>query len=853
MANYDLELKEYEQKLRVQIKGINKILGLNTNGLLDNAIEGKLDELREKATKLLNKLEKNEFEISIVGLEKTGKSSFVNAMIGNDILPSKPGRCTYTSTSIRYGNDTAIVKFFTKEEFESKFQSALKQLGIKNYEMYTYEALTLENYKKLFDEVNMSESEKLESGTTGNKDIEEILNNKENIKKFIGSAPKEFRGTNELEDDYFKSFITEPAYALAVKEIIIYSDKLDKMQNVIIYDVPGFDSPTQIHKEQTSKKMRDADAIIYIARANQPSLNQPELKMFAKESDEDGVRIGDKIFVFANKADYTKSKEELQANINEIKTELLDKAIINEKLVDSRVIAGSALAKLEADGKVDGTETIDKLNGYGIDDGIDCIKRKLEEYNKTERFEVLKSKINRLQNDIRKVFDGEFEEGIYSGFDSSLGISDLVTKKLDDSRDKIIKAIEEYHNNFKREYSPEKQVLTSKMKKDVIEKLTVEEYGIKDDEFRIACNHNDSIYDVHAAKDVDMYLRKAKYPLIYNAFSSGIVQLAIQEHENCDENIEKIFEEALGITENNPYYSELKSIINEFIHCQKGIDSNSGYYKSLIERFSVDLFEILIQYSFGDMSRWDRFEAARANFYSLAMYSDNFDDQLPPGKQGVLYTILFHSKKQKANSKNTKKAIEIIENVAGIAVSPEMAALIRVISSVEGEKVIEIVQKIVERIDLNNDKETKGGILSGNFEEIVNKYMDAGKNISEMELTKESYEQYFNGKRDRSIDDVREEIDEDIRILQELLDETVVNAICIETPFLALETQTVNNIKVKVSGEEYRKLVANNIHKICVDEYSNLKDGDQKQMAYKAMMEEIKNILDSIKNVDINM
>ena len=100
MANYDLELKEYEQKLRVQIKGINKILGLNTNGLLDNAIEGKLDELREKATKLLNKLEKNEFEISIVGLEKTGKSSFVNAMIGNDILPSKPGRCTAVKTNV---------------------------------------------------------------------------------------------------------------------------------------------------------------------------------------------------------------------------------------------------------------------------------------------------------------------------------------------------------------------------------------------------------------------------------------------------------------------------------------------------------------------------------------------------------------------------------------------------------------------------------------------------------------------------------------------------------------------------------------------------------------------------------
>ena len=127
MANYDLELKEYEQKLRVQIKGINKILGLNTNGLLDNAIEGKLDELREKATKLLNKLEKNEFEISIVGLEKTGKSSFVNAMIGNDILPSKPGRCTYTSTSIRYGNDTAIVKLI-KRNLKVNFKVHLNSL-----------------------------------------------------------------------------------------------------------------------------------------------------------------------------------------------------------------------------------------------------------------------------------------------------------------------------------------------------------------------------------------------------------------------------------------------------------------------------------------------------------------------------------------------------------------------------------------------------------------------------------------------------------------------------------------------------------------------------------------------------
>lgn len=96
MVTYDIELKEYEQKLGVQISGINKILGLNTDGLLESDVEGRLDEIGNKATKLLDKLKNNEFEIAIVGLESSGKSTFVNAVIGNDILPSKPGRCTYT-------------------------------------------------------------------------------------------------------------------------------------------------------------------------------------------------------------------------------------------------------------------------------------------------------------------------------------------------------------------------------------------------------------------------------------------------------------------------------------------------------------------------------------------------------------------------------------------------------------------------------------------------------------------------------------------------------------------------------------------------------------------------------------
>ncbi|MCI6499118.1 MAG: dynamin family protein [Lachnospiraceae bacterium] len=104
MANYDVELEEYKGKLTSQINSIQKILNLNTDGLLEDEIKEKLIDIKSRAQKLKNKLEKNEFEISIVGLEKSGKSSFANALMGCDILPSKEARCTYTSTSTSFDN-----------------------------------------------------------------------------------------------------------------------------------------------------------------------------------------------------------------------------------------------------------------------------------------------------------------------------------------------------------------------------------------------------------------------------------------------------------------------------------------------------------------------------------------------------------------------------------------------------------------------------------------------------------------------------------------------------------------------------------------------------------------------------
>lgn len=839
MANYDAELKEYAGKLRAQMRGIDQIQRLNTNGLLDADVEERLSKIREEASRLLRKLENNEFEISIVGLEKAGKSSFANALMGNDILPSKEARCTYTSTSIRYGENKAQVCFFSREQFANAFQKRLSKLGIEHSEAYTYEQLTLENYRRLYETI--SQEKKALYGGTINEDIEAILKYKDSIRQYVGQGPRVFAG-NQVREEEFKKFIENPQYAIAVKEITLCSDQLENMKNAIIYDVPGFDSPTQMHKKQTRDKMEIADAIILIASAFKPSFTGPVVDIF-RETDSDGLKYGDKLFVYANMADRA---DNLNDNVRDICNELKKYNIMNSSFLEERVIPGSAKASLQAKGKISGTDAMEGLKRVGIEDGINCIKEKLEQYNKTYRFEVLKGRVNRLQSEIRKVFDGRFEENGYQEFDSSLKVSELATRYLDESRQKIKRGLEDFRADFKLEYAPETLKMTNKMKEDVIDELGIDKFQVTDEEFERARKENSIIVNIDILKDVDKIIRDKKYMDIYNEFSKGIINIANQEHESCDKVIENIFIEGLGLTKDNPYYEDLRKEIENYIFKHKELISGEGYYKSLVERFSIDLFETVMKCSYGDMSRWYRFAEAKENFYGLSMYSENYDNDLSPAQQPMLYYILFHDESQKKNRVNVRKVMQFVEGIMEIGPHRDIARMIRKVVDAKGEDAVNIVKNALERVEKYDDNTRKIEFAQNALESIVDNLDE--EELLEIPISKKSYEDYFSDKSDKSLDDVRNDIDKDICILQEVLGDTVIKAICMEKPFLALEIQFINNLQENIKGDEYRQFIVNNISKICVEEYSDLRENDQKKMAYEKMMEAIKDILDEMGN-----
>ena len=80
--NFDIEKIQLIEKIKRSNQILEKLIENNFKvGLLKSEQLNKLEEIKKKNQKFQYKLESNEFEIAIVGLEKAGKSTFANALI----------------------------------------------------------------------------------------------------------------------------------------------------------------------------------------------------------------------------------------------------------------------------------------------------------------------------------------------------------------------------------------------------------------------------------------------------------------------------------------------------------------------------------------------------------------------------------------------------------------------------------------------------------------------------------------------------------------------------------------------------------------------------------------------------
>jgi GTPase Era involved in 16S rRNA processing len=327
----------------------------------------------QPARRQLERLKKREFRIAVVGLEKAGKSTFVNAWLECDLLPAKGGRCTFTTTQIYSVEHESEQRLEVQAKTEAEFINLLKEL------------------------------EKAQA----QEDINTIRTNEITLQEVRQEGNLTFAFTR-LEDirEPLKKYVADEKYAHAVLEARLYTNKLAQAEGIVFYDVPGLDSGLAKHVDEAQEMLSDCDAVILVQRFT--SLREKELEIikFTEQGDKN-VTVADKLFVFLSRIDSLGSAEAMKTHIQEAAQDWLKRA----NLPNHRIVSGSAGAYLLLN-NIAGEQTKLEIGDThviqshlqrltGIDDveilkteatGMPIIKEKIFDYINTERVAILRKR-----------------------------------------------------------------------------------------------------------------------------------------------------------------------------------------------------------------------------------------------------------------------------------------------------------------------------------------------------------------------------------------------------------------------------------------------------------------------------
>ena len=445
---------DFIEALSSVVETFDEILGNSDNlNIIDNVKRSKLSELKERSEKILKKLKKKEFTVALVGLENSGKSSLGNALIGiSNLLPTDGLRCTYTVTKAVSGQvNRGEVALYTLDEFKKKFAEMVK--AISKFQVATD-----------FENITWNMISNSDPVTNKEKDVKAIIDNKNSLTELFskGQVLLEFKDA-ELTTPNFKQYITGKdangqfnGYPYAVKEITIWSKNFQKMEDIVLYDVPGFDSTTELHKEQTDKMINEADAVILIVNLyDGAEIKSTQTAIFKTGKDKYGTLYKNKVFIFGNKADListsmniTNPKETARKNRRALIASAQAEKISDEKYITCGSVqsynVGAGAEQTLLNKELGLTEEI-------VDDvcGVELLRKKLEEYYRTVRYTVLTQRVGDILKDARTILEdiniecedvelddgGEFYYEATENLDNFMRAAyDLIQSKIEDIR-----------------------------------------------------------------------------------------------------------------------------------------------------------------------------------------------------------------------------------------------------------------------------------------------------------------------------------------------------------------------------------------------------------------------------------
>lgn len=758
---------------------------IKEDGLVENLAtecgldSNKLNEFRDKLETYYKKLKDDILEVAFVGLEKAGKSSVINAFIGKNILPAFRERTTFITTQVHYSEKGEVeIDFYDEEEFNKNvFRRMLQDVKYPNFGRQTITSIKVEDFRKHFESLKETDPNLYENQKNKlEQDIIDIIEGASEIRKLLkGNVLK----VSDEKMDEYQPYITDPHKSRAVKEVKIFSPQLKELKNIIIYDLPGFDSPTFIHSKYTRDKIEKADAVVFVRRAEEPSLKGPEIDIITSTRESDGVELREKIFFFLNKSDSLKNLDDL----NDVKSKFYDETIKRLNFSNyERMIFGSALARfLKNENKIDESQEIyKKLNLLGIDDGIETLKDKLIDYNLTERRKILIRRINSIFEDINKRLRDLKEklEDNLEAEDTDIRFVDEILGLKRESKEKIESGLNQYHEKFKKDAYTERK-FTKKLKEitdSVIKNINKEEV----EELKKEVESRTSTLE-QRPDSFNREIRNKLETTIRQALNNEIQEFVLSELTNIRNEIIEIFMNSFNLddtVQTDFFREEIVAFLSEvgisFTYESLGL-------KSLIDRFFGDVLE-LVMLPLTSQDRWNKFRNSERELFSLLAYHEDFKPEIPPNRMPIVKELLAHIRrdsleemvKEIVKEKGIKASIEEINDILELL----LCSLTNPFKLLSYAKSIKDLESITHLKNL-----------------IINRREESLEAIRSTLTPPKTYEE------------VLLEIERDLQCLKELLTKAVLHAINIEKMLTVQITDHVHLIKESLEGKTFDKFI----------------------------------------------
>lgn len=812
--NTKLEILKYVEKYTDILDEIGNI---KDRVLIEDSSKDLFSKINNKLKSRKERLKKPKFEVAIIGLEKAGKSTFANALLKDDYLPQAPNRCTYTTTTIESSkeNNRATISFYTKNEFLESFQATCKDIELQNID---FETITLDSFEKI-----LQEKSALFQNSNNADDIRAIIKNRDDIKKYLDKSDEIIESNIK---NSIKPFIVDEKIARAVKNINILSNEFKDFDDMVLYDVPGFDSPTKFHMEQAKKYLLRADVVILLVSiADNVSFTKMLADYIKDVKDEDGTTLKRKLIIGATKFDFHihGNKDEDLKGIKERKELLIKECKKFDIYKEENFFLTSPLSYLEGLKAMNSDKAHSKIINLGLDDGVLDIRNRVVDFFNNEAIDVLKDAIA-IDVQECKTFLLEFRK--------NNNTEDLHEKINEEEYDLKIKKINEISKQLldivvdKQKFVKEQNDFN--IQKSIIEKMET----IWLDQIKISDEKRESLIKEITQDNTEKVgeFQSKLRPVIYAKSLELMKKMIAEAIEDKSFNVINSFkEEILKVFNiNSEKENKLKEKLSEIIDKHS---YNSKSYEPLLDRFLIDIFKIMIEYPIATSKNDERFKAfkeSEQSIESLLVFDDSYDRELGSlYAQSLVKKILVHYEDIKFEDIKNKLIQYKDLFVHNLSIDDLASSLMN--------------KKISLRTLDNFIEKSKDKLKNLVADSIIH-------NISEF-APKNIYAELFdNTQKSHTYIQVQEEINKDIDLLKEIISNIVLKAAKIEKPFINSLNNQIESIRIDLNSDEseLKKLIDINIRFIARDEYNNLKNDPILNEIIKNISIKIKDAIDTI-------